>query len=719
MARILFTIGVRYKLRGEVFAVTQILVGGMVQVENQSFGGMFTVAVNDLVTAWARGDLVFAVPPPLARKDTNDPLGTDYTYTDFQGLPLRVQAEAWRRYQIILPLLRQKSAERSLHAINAYVEALRGQFSEHMQQEASKRVPIGHALSRPSIWRWLSSFVTSGHDIRSLAPNLEARARKGETRLDREVEAIVTAVLAECAAHPMKRSVNDVYLMVVNRIAQENRTRPDNDRITTPGNTTVYRRIKSSHAAILSRRKSRLEEQADAPVDDGPTTTRVLERVEMDNTLLDLFVVDEEDRLPIGRPLLTYALDVHSGLPCGVYVGFEPASAFTASACTYHSIMPKPDVQHLYETQHPWPVFGLMETLVVDNGKDFVNADLRAACGQLGIILEQMPVRTPWFKGGVERFFRTNNTGLIHGLPGTSFSNVLERGDYEAMQHACISLTAFWKLLHIFLLDVYAQDWHTGKKAIPYKRWNESIQMGFLPVLHTSAEETRILLMRTEERVIQRAGIQFEWLFYRSPDLMRLRSLLPDGTEVRFKYDPTDISRIYVADPLHHRWLPVMAADQSYAQGLSLWKHRIINRFVQAGKRDVDIEALAAAKAHIQQIVAEEYTLTRTSRGRKTAARFLGVGVPEPHAPAAPPTLPAPAPALPAPQPEPQPDQTTPAPPTKPVRKPRQAKSTAPSPDPTSDPTPPPANLTDNLDDLDLSGWGGDYQLPPSSGDTR
>jgi putative transposase len=296
---------------------------------------------------------------------------------------------------------------------------------------------------------------------------------------------------------------------------------------------------------------------------------------------------------------------------------------------------------------------------------------------------------------------------------------VLERGDYEAMQHACISLTAFWKILHIFLLDVYAQDWHTTKKVIPYKRWQESVQMGFLPMLHTSAEETRILLMRSEERVIQRGGIQFEWLFYRSPDLMRLRSQLPEGTEVRFKYDPADISRLYVFDQPHHRWLLVPAADQSYTRGLSLWKHRIINRYVQAQRRDVDIEALAAAKAKIQQIVAEEYTLTRTSRGRKTAARFLGVGVPEPPAPTTPPALPAPPAALPEPQPIATPEPAAPAAPAKPPRKPRQAKPAAPPPAPTPSPTPPPAAPADDLDDLDLSGWGGDYHLPPSSGGNR
>jgi putative transposase len=420
MARILFTVGVRYKLRGEVFVVRQILVGGKLQVENQSFGGVFVVPVADLVAAWGADELIFEVPAALARTNTSEPLGTDYTYADFQSLPAPVQAESWRRYQIILPLMKMSSRQRTREAVEAYIAGLCSlsasdvRPSDEDKERKGGRVPLGTALSRSSALRWMAAFTQSGLDIRALVPNLEGSARKGESRIDQEVEQILRAVLAELGVIDTKRTGYDVYLMVINRIAEENRTRPTSaDKIAHPALRTVQRRIEVLRPELLKRRRSRLEAQADALVGDGPEPTRVLERVEMDNTLLDLFVVDEEDRLPIGRPLLIYALDVYSGLPCGFYIGFEPASAFTASACTYHSIMPKPDVQQRYGTTHPWPVFGLMETLVIDNGKDFINADLKAACGQLGILLEQMPVRTPWFKGSVERFFRTNNTRAI------------------------------------------------------------------------------------------------------------------------------------------------------------------------------------------------------------------------------------------------------------------------------------------------------------------
>jgi len=46
----------------------------------------------------------------------------------------------------------------------------------------------------------------------------------------------------------------------------------------------------------------------------SPKPTRIAERVEIDDTPLDLVVVDLEDSLPTGRPTITYAIDVYSGI---------------------------------------------------------------------------------------------------------------------------------------------------------------------------------------------------------------------------------------------------------------------------------------------------------------------------------------------------------------------------------------------------------------------
>jgi len=104
---------------------------------------------------------------------------------------------------------------------------------------------------------------------------------------------------------------------------------------------------------------------------------------------------------------------------------------------------------------------------------------------------------------------------------------------------------------------------------------------------------------------------------------------MPKGEDkVLIRFDPNDISAVYVSDPTTGKTICVPAAAQQYTKGLSMWKHKIIKSFVQAEKNEVNIEALAAARAKIQQIVADEYINTRRNRGRKTAARLLNVGTP-------------------------------------------------------------------------------------------
>ena len=619
--------GARFLLKGEVWIVRRVLLDDRLLIESQSFGTSRTVCRGDLYSAWAAGDLSFETGGRNTGPASDDELSASYTTGDLGGLPSEFRGEAWRRYRLILPLLRRPPEERTRAAIGEYAASLRPSESRAVASLRT-RSPVGEAASAGSIERWLRAFLRSGHDIRSLVPTTDRQGGKGSKRLPDEVERLIEGVLADCAARPGYRTSDDVYLMVVNRVADANAHRAPGDKLQPPGSATIFRRIREAgSASILRRARSRAEKRSDSPVSEGPRPTHALERVEIDHTLLDLLLVDADDQLPIGRPTLTLAIDVYSRMPFGFYVGFEPSSYLAVMGCLLHGILPKADVREMYGARNCWPVWGLPEKLVTDNGREFVGRDLEDACAQLGIILEPNPPRSPWYKGTIERFIRTDNTGLVHTLPGTTCSNLAGRGDYDPARHACVSLSSFNRLLHVWLLDVYAQDWHEGARGIPAKLWKESLASGWEPALHHSAEEVRILLCRTAERTLGRTGIDFESLRYQSPDLARLRSVLPAGTRVRVKYDSGDLGGVHVVDSTRGGgWLYVPALDQEYASGLSLWKHRALRRLVLAEKGEVAIHALAEAKERVRDIAREEIKSTRKVRGRKRAARMLDAG---------------------------------------------------------------------------------------------
>lgn len=58
---------------------------------------------------------------------------------------------------------------------------------------------------------------------------------------------------------------------------------------------------------------------------------RPLQIVQVDHTKADIFVVDEETRLPIGRPWLTLAMDVCSRMVTGFYLTMDAPSRLSTS----------------------------------------------------------------------------------------------------------------------------------------------------------------------------------------------------------------------------------------------------------------------------------------------------------------------------------------------------------------------------------------------------
>jgi len=630
-------VGTRYERDGQAWVVVQMRGDGRLLVEDQSGGGQGVVTREELTAAWASGGLRFAVQGRGARTEKAGARPTGYTMADFHVVPEGERAEAWRRYALIAPLLAWAPEKRTRRAIAAYLSSSVGR--EHVERAGG-----GEAVSRGSVERYLRAYEGSGGDIRALVPAPgTARGGGGRPRVDVELEEVIQGVLAECRAAPAQRTARDVYFMVVERVRVRNQGRGPEERLALPGLSTIERRVRAAGGgAVLRRRPGPHERRAAEGVQPGPRAMRPLERVELDHTPLDLIVVDEADRLPIGRPTVTLALDVYSGLPVGLHVRFEAAGYGAAMRCLLHAILPKEDARARYGTAHPWVAYGLPETLVVDRAPHLVGGDLGDACGQLGIRLEPSPAGRPWFKGAIERQFRTHNTGLVHGLPGTTFSNVLARGEYDAEGMACISLARFREILHMYLLDVYGQEWNRGVGGVPAQRWAEALAGGWTPALSHDAAEIRLLLGRSAVRTIQRAGIDHLCLRYQSRDLDALRRALPAGTPVALKYDPEDLGALHVQVPAAQRdpegsaWLRVPALHQAYAGGLSLWKHRVIQGQARVERgRAVHVEALAEAKGRIQTLVEEEFRRTRrgrrrTQRGRRrtAGARYLGVETP-------------------------------------------------------------------------------------------
>jgi putative transposase len=538
-----------------------------------------------------------------------------------------------RRYRYIKELIRVQPLPRSKTNMTLLIQKV----SQH----------IGDP--RPPSWvtvnRWYRAYEAAGGDIRALVPSKKARGNRNpktsgkvptsmageDYERAREVLGIVDRVIRTKYLSRGRPSVQSVYDTVVDRINEENRHRDVHDRLPIPHISSLYKVIGKldRYQADRARYGRKYAEEKHKINGLGPRPSRPLERVECDHTKVDVMVVDMKTRLPLGRPWLTAIIDVYTKMILGIYLGFHKPGSLSATQCLLHAIRPKTYVRTEYPSvNHDWPTYGIPELIVVDNAKEFHGSHFKDACWQLGIEIDYSPPGKAWFRGAIERWFGTLNKSLLHELPGTTFSNIFDKKDYDPQKHAVISLEVLLQIIHIWVVDVYHQKIHKGIQDIPYRRWVESIAKD-PPNLPPSSSDLEVLLGFIAYRAARRSGVEVFTLLYNSSELGQIRSRLGKDEKVMIKYDPNDISLIYVWDGFNSRFIPVPALDQEYTHKLTIWQHHTIRRYARRFVQDhVDTAALCQAKELIQKIIEGERMLTKRVGGMQRIAHYLNVGQP-------------------------------------------------------------------------------------------
>jgi putative transposase len=583
---------VRFLWQKQTFIVRRQLPDQQVVIEDLTSGVVSTLPRQELEQALFTGELRFEIQGSQARPNPDGSMTTQYTYLALDDCTDRQQTVARLRLTVIEPLLLLAPKDRTRERLEAHIAEIQATFSPQELDALGCR-----QLSRATLYRWLKLYIESGHNLRGLIPQTQNCGSSGQSRLHPEVDQVIQNYFVEIAGIRTRRTITYIYEEICLRVQEINTTRAPHHQLVFPSKMTVARRFQTfrrqPHYQPSTQRQYRAFEKPYQP----------LERVEIDHTLTDLVVVDDEDHLPLGRLTLTLCIDVGTRYPLGYHLGFDRYSYFAISECLYHAIQPKSTRQR-YGTQHEWLAYGVPHTLVTDNGREFLGQEMEDACHLLGIHLTRTPPRSPHLKPFIERLFATCNTGFFHVAPGTTFSNLAERGDYDSKKMACVYRSQIDQAFNLFFVDIYAQSYHTGLRTTPAQAWQQALQSGFVPQLPANVEELRILLGHILHRVIRRSGIEFTYLRYNSPELLHLRLKL-DGQPAKIKFLPSDLSMVYVYNPFEHRYLTVPSLDPTYTRGLSLWKHRLIVQQAHQTGRTIDRIALAAARRQIQAIFQE------------------------------------------------------------------------------------------------------------------
>ena len=597
----------RLKVGTTEFLILQKLPDSRWQLQDCATGEWSARSEDDLLDGFAQGEVSFIVDAQ-ARPD---------------GLPTKVARDLSAHPPELVALARTR--EQYLKEIDRQQPiAITRTSMEPLIRSVSERIKDGRPPGWLTVWRDYREWIASGRDVRAIVLRHADRGKSGARSLP-ATQTISDGVIDELYMTPERKRVPEVHLEIVRRLTDANQLRPEGDRLLIPSQRTIYRKIARRPpyelmAARYGKRRAEMEFRVSVT---GPETSRALQRVSMDHTPSDIIVVDDSSMLPLGRPTITSALDEHTRSPMGFYTGFEPPSCLSVMHCLKHAILPKTYVQREFPgIKNRWECYGVPELIVVDNPPEFHSSHFERACLQIGADIQYAKVLVPWYKGKLERFQGTMCHDLMHGNPGTTFSNILERDDYDPSRQAVVLLSTFREMLHRWIIDVYLQTPHRGIQDTPAHRWQSDIS-DLPPPLPPSASELEVVLGMTVQRVVFHYGVELEGLRYNGPELGELRRRMGVGAKVDLTFDPGDLGRVNVLDPQKGTYICVPAVNQAYAKGLSFWQNKVIRRYAhrQLDAR-TDIVALAQAKAEIRALVERDFN-RKSTRGRKRHARFL------------------------------------------------------------------------------------------------
>ncbi|MHB8355149.1 MAG: transposase [Vulcanimicrobiaceae bacterium] len=479
-------------------------------------------------------------------------------------------------------------------------------------------------ISTATLYRWLAEYRGQRTAI-ALIPRT-CGWPTGRGRLDPGVERVIEETIRQHYLTPQRLRI----AQVARQVAMECRKRG----LPKPHYNAVARRIHAipENERLRARGSRELAERKYRPVPGHfPGADYPLAVVQIDHTPLDVIVVDEEHREPIGRPWLTLSGDICSRMVTGYYLSLDPPCEASVGLCVARSIAPKEALLAQLGIDGEWPVWGVMQTIHVDNGTDFRSGTFRRSCELYGISLEFRPVKAPRFGGHIERLLGTLLREL-HTLPGTTFSSIKERGEYRSDRHAALTLDELEKWLVTLICNVYHKRDHSALGTSPRRQWEigifgrDGVPGQGLPPRPTDPRRVMLDFMPAFERQIRPTGVSIDGLTYYQETL---RSWVgapdPDDRSKKrtfiFRRDPRDISRIWFYDPASNDYYEIPFANRQLPR-MSLWEYRQARDIARKrGMSETDEHKVALAVEDLRRDADEAVHRTKSTRRAKQRRR--------------------------------------------------------------------------------------------------
>jgi putative transposase len=317
-----------------------------------------------------------------------------------------------------------------------------------------------------------------------------------------------------------------------------------------------------------------------APLRNGLEVTRPLERVEIDDYDLDLmsflamsgvleyFSQEALDALGLtgekGRWCVSAAICCATKCIVGMCITRNPSSQ-SALKTIEMTTRDKGSWADAVGALSPWNQYGTIGLLVADNGSAFTAANTKAAMKDLGIAYINPPKGPKELRGTIERVFGTLAQDLLPRLTGRTFSDIVEKGDYDTEGMTALKVEDVCEALIRWVVDIYHRTPHRGLSgSTPQETWDQLTQkygLASAPDLQTR----RLVFGTKTTRKVDKHGVRVLNINYHHPSIAEW-FLHNEDREVNIRWYPGDIGACAVE--IDGEWIEVPAVFNRF-QGVT------------------------------------------------------------------------------------------------------------------------------------------------------
>lgn len=483
-----------------------------------------------------------------------------------------------------------------------------------------EEIAIKYKIHYTTVYRMIREYRETSSPA-SLVPKTKNRGGKGVHRIDPAVDDLIRIHFDDI----VKAKQVDITKLPVKTLYTDIKSKCRPLGLKPPTWNTVDDRLESyfREKKLERLRGRRTKHRSMTAGGFFPDANWPLDAVQIDHTPLNIILVDTENRKPIGRAVLSLAIDVFSRVVVGFAISLDSPSIFSVGRLIAHCILPKDEFLERMDINTKWDVFGVMRTIYMDNAGEFRSEDFIPFEEEYMVEISWRPVASPEYGGHIERLARTLNNRL-HGEPGTTFSNIEERGDYDSEGNACYTIDEIEKWFSILVLKEYHEEIHSELGMSPLKKYELGIigdentpPLGY-PDIIEDQDRLKLFLLPSFRRTVQRQGIELDKVQY-FHDILRnwVNKKDKDGKALKYliKRDPRRISPIYLFDPDQKEYFEIPYRDLTRPP-MSIWELEASKKCCKEKGID-DPNEQQLFEAHAERLKIREDAVAKTKRARR------------------------------------------------------------------------------------------------------